>query len=306
MRLLAAALALSIPALPVAAQTVTEADGTRTLAVDAWVPAAPAQLWQAVTTADGWKGWAAPAAWYVAPNLLETSYDPAAQPGGANNIQQRIVAALPGKLLVFRNVKAPAGFPHAAAFAQVTQFLELTPEGEGTRVRLAGAGYPAGAEGDALLAFFEPGNRQTLGALAQRFGRAPLDFLTGHCWQGTLPTGERNVHCFDLAKGQVRDRHEVLREGKKVYGGETLYAWDSAKRELGYVYTSETGGEMRGTVRADGEDLDFGTADHVAKDGKRITIATRWVRVAPDAYEARNRSDGDARFTYVVKYTRVD
>ena len=298
-RLLALALALAA-ACPAAAQTAAEADGSRTMAVEAWVPAAPADVWQAVTTAEGWKRWAVAAAWYVAPDLLETSYDPDARPGGANNIQQRIVAALPGRILVFRNARTPAGFPHAEAFARVTQFLELAPDGDGTRVRLTGAGYPAGAEGDALLAFFEPGNRMTLDALVARFARAPLDFLVGHCWRGTLPSGDANIHCFDLADGKVRDRHQVLRAGKKVYGGETLYAWDPATRTLGFAYTGEGSPTAHGTVRRDGPGLDFGATDYGG-----VTIATRWVRIGDDAYEARDTS-ADPRFSHDVKYVRAD
>ncbi|MDF7777665.1 SRPBCC family protein [Sphingomonas sp. AOB5] len=306
MRLLATVLAATVViTAPAAAQTVTEADGTRTMSVDAWVPATPAQVWDAVTTAEGWKSWAVPAAWYVAPDLLETSYDADAKPGGANNIQQRIFARLPGRLLVFRNAKTPPGFPHAAEFGGVTQFIELTPEDGGTRVRLTGAGYPAGAAGDTLLGFFVTGNKQTIDMLAARFGRAPLDFLTGHCWKGTLPTGEANIHCFDVANGKVRDRHEVLKDGKKVYGGETLYGWNPASRRIDYVYTGMGGGEMRGSMKPDGADLDFGTADHVGKNGARITITTRWVRVAPDAYEARDAS-ATPGFTHNVRYTRVD
>lgn len=305
MRLIAAALVIAAIAAPAAAQTITEADGTRTMATEAWVPATPALVWDAVTTAEGWKRWAVPAAWYVQPDLLETSYDPNAKPGGANNIQQRIVARLPGRLLVFRNAKTPPGFPHAAEFAGVTQFMELIPDGEGTRVRLTGSGYPAGAAGDTLLGFFVSGNQQTLDQLAARFGTAPLDFLAGHCWKGTLPTGDANIHCFDRSEGKIRDRHEVLREGKKVYGGETLYAWNPAERRIDYVYTGMGGGEMRGTARRDGEDLDFGTTDHVAKDGTRITITTRWIRVAPNVYEARDSSP-TPKFNHNIRYTRVD
>ena len=70
MRLLAFALALSTMAPLAAAQTIVEADDTRTMAVEAWVPAAPADVWEAVTTAEGWKSWAVPAAWYAATDVL--------------------------------------------------------------------------------------------------------------------------------------------------------------------------------------------------------------------------------------------
>lgn len=305
-RIILLLLALLAPLAPVQAQerTVTEADGTRTMSVEAWVPAIPEVLWPRVTTAEGWKSWAVPSAWRTG-DVLETSYQPAAKQGDPANIQQRIVAALPGRLLVFRNIRTPPGFPHAKAFAGVTQFLELIPEAGGTRVRLTGTGYPAGAEGDALLGFFRTGNQQTLDMLAARVGLAPLDFLAGHCWKGTLPTGDINIHCFTREAATIRDRHEVLRDGKKVYGGDTIYAWDGTARTIQFAYTGMGGTDGKGTAKLDGEELDFGTTEYASGGGK-IVISTRWVRVAPNAYESRDVSPGNARFTHTVKYTRVD
>ncbi|MCW3847210.1 SRPBCC domain-containing protein [Sphingomonas sp. LB-2] len=301
--LLLALLAFAAPARA-EDRILTEADGTRTLIHEAWVPAAPASVWQSVSTARGWEGWAVAHAWLTG-DTLETSYAAAARPGDPGNIQQRILAQLPGRLLVFRNVKTPPGFPHAAAFGRVTQFLELIPEDGGTRVRLTGTGYAAGDEGDALLGFFQKGNRYTLDLLAARFGTAPLDFLVGHCWRGTLPNGDRNDHCFERAEGAVRDRHQVFRADRQVYGGETIYAWDGAARQLRFTYTGMDGGVMKGSVRQDGQGLDFGTSDWVGTDGTRIALSTRWVRVASDSYEARDTSP-NPHFNRTTRYTRVD
>ena len=304
-RVLFLLLALLSIAAPAHAQdrTVTEANGTRTLITEVWVPAAPDAVWPAVSTPEGWKSWAVPNAWLTG-DLLETSYNVAGKQGDPANIQQRFLQTVPGKLLVFRTVRTPPGFPHAEAFMGVTQSLELIPEGAGTRVRLTGANYPAGAEGTELLGFFTQGNRVTLDRLAARFGLAPLDFLAGHCWKGTLPTGEPNIHCFDRVDGKIRDRHEVLRDGKKVYGGETLYVWDGEARTIRFTYVGMGGSGGSGTARPDGADLDFGTNEYASGSGK-ITISTRWIRVAPDAYEARDTST-DARFSHTVRYTRVD
>jgi len=306
-RLLALA-ALLLVAMPAHAQDWidTEADGSRTLVNDVFVPALPETIWQAVTTAEGWKRWAVPAAWISPsdPDLLETAYNPAAKPGDADTIQQRFVARLPKRLLVFRTVKTPAGFPHPEAFMRVTHFLELLPEAGGTRVRLTGAGYPAGAEGDTLLGFFKTGNRATLDAMAQALALTPLDFLAGHCWQGTLPNGDGDTHCFRPAGKQLVDHHEVVRGGKAIYWGDTVYAW--ADGSIGWVYTDRTGGVMKGTVRGAPDGLDFDSSGYVAKDGRKISIASRWVRVAPNAYEARDRSESDAHFNRTTRYTRVD
>jgi uncharacterized protein YndB with AHSA1/START domain len=294
------------------AQIVTEADGSRTLIVDTLVAAPPATVWRAVTTAEGWRGWAATQAWSNPPDAdrIETSYDPAARPGGASNIVQRFVARLPGRLLVFRTEKTPADFPNADAFKRVTQFLELIPEGAGTRVRLSGAGYPAGSAGDTLLGFFADGNRETLDKLAAYVAGkpgaelAPLGFLVGHCWRATLANGGVDTHCFVAERDSVHDRHQVVAGGKPVYGGETLYSWDSRVQAIRFVYTT-SGGWMAGNVRPTDDGLDFGTTDFVATDGKRVPITVRWKRVGENAYDAIE-NDVDAGKSAPRRYARID
>jgi len=179
----AAALVLSI--LPVASRASpphqdvrVEADGSRTLVHDAVVPAPIAQVWAAISTPEGWRTWAVPFAHYVPgeADVMETSYQLRARPGDPSNLRQRIVARLPERLLVFRTVRAPPGFPHANAFYGVTNFIELAPDGAGTRVRLTGADYPPGVAGDELLRFFRTGNKATLQALRRRFTSGPVDW----------------------------------------------------------------------------------------------------------------------------------
>ena len=305
MRFVTLLLALLAIAAPASAQQniAIEADGSRTMTHEVWIPAPEQVVWQAVSTADGWKSWAVPNAWMTG-NLMETSYAPDAKQGDPANIQHRFSTLIPGVLLSFQTVRTPPGFPHAAAFMGVSQFFELIGEAGGTRVRLTGRNYPAGAEGTALLDFFQQGNRTTLDRLAARFGLAPLDFLAGHCWRGNLPNGDLNTHCFDRVDGTIRDRHEVLRAGTKVYGGETIYAWDGDARTIRFTYTGMDGSVTQGTARQDGPDLDFGSSDYPLGAGK-VTIATRWVRVAPNAYEGRDTS-ADARFNRTTRYERVD
>ena len=300
--MLLAALAFTAPARA-QDRIVTEADGSRTLVTEVWVPAAPDAVWRAVSSAEGWKSWAVLHAWQDG-NLVETSYNPQAKQGDPANIQQRFTVLIPGTLLSFQTVRTPPGFPHSAAYRGVTSAFEVLPEGTGTRVRLTGSNYPAGAAGTELLGFFEKGNRVSLDRLAARFGLAPLDFLTGHCWRGTLPTGDINTHCFDRMDGKIRDRHDVIRAGKKVYGGETLYTWDGEARTIAFTYTGLGGTGGKGKARADGEDIDFGSTDYASGSGT-ITVATRWVRIAPNVYEARD-SSAKAQFNHNIKYTRLE
>lgn len=143
------------------------------------VPATLEAVWQAVSTADGWADWASPRAWWSPgePQVIETSYDPAATPGGASTIKNEITDAVPRRSLTFRTIKAPDGFGHFSDLAKVTWRFDLIPEGpERTRVRLTGSGYPATSGGDEVLGFFRRGNSVSLGNLRTRFVTGPIDW----------------------------------------------------------------------------------------------------------------------------------
>lgn len=143
------------------------------------VPASRSAVWQAISTAEGWQGWAVPTAWLDPsdPTLLVTSYDPGATAIGDRTISQRILLSVPERLFAFRTVKAAAGFHNFEALAPVTWLFELEPDGPGrTRVRLTGSGYPRTAAGDEIRAFFEAGNSIALESLRQRFAEGPVDW----------------------------------------------------------------------------------------------------------------------------------
>ena len=143
------------------------------------VPAGIPEVWAAISTADGWKSWAVPAAWMDPsdPGLLVTSYDPASTAAGDRSIAQRILFAVPERLLAFRTVKAAAGFRNFESLAPVTWVFELEPTGPGrTRVRLTGSGYPRTTAGNEIRAFFEAGNSIALESLRQRFAKGPVDW----------------------------------------------------------------------------------------------------------------------------------
>jgi hypothetical protein len=132
---------------------------------------------------------------------------------------------------------------------------------------------------------------------------APLGFLTGHCWRGTLADGGVDTHCFTLAEDGIHDRHKVVAGGRTVYSGETLYVWDPAVQAIRFTYTTADG-VMRGTVHAIPGGLDFGTSDFVLNDGKRLSITAKWKRVGEDAYDTSD-NDVDAG-TGARRYIRID
>jgi uncharacterized protein YndB with AHSA1/START domain len=152
-------------------------DGTTTLIHETLVDAPVADVWTAVSTAEGWRTWAVPVAWSQEGSILETSYNPAAAPGDRSTIKQLILAKVPERMMAFRTIKAPDGFPHFDAFSRVTGVLELEPEGERrTRVRIVSAGYADDDAGRQLIGFFREGNRVSLDRLRRRFSEGPLDW----------------------------------------------------------------------------------------------------------------------------------
>lgn len=154
-------------------------DGGHTLIHEVDVDAPIAAVWKAISTPEGWRTWAVPAARLVGgdPNLLETSYDPSAEPGGPATIRQSIVARIPGRMLAFRTVKAPEGFPDFDTYSKVVSVFELEALApERTRVRLTGSSYPNTEAGHRLFTFFQRGNRSALDMLRRRFAEGPADW----------------------------------------------------------------------------------------------------------------------------------
>jgi uncharacterized protein YndB with AHSA1/START domain len=183
LRLALAALLFLAPAAASAQEVIVsdrhEADGTLTLSHEVIVPAPRDAVWAALSTPEGWRTWATPVSWVPAddPDGIEGSYNPEARPGGTDLIRQHFVARLPGRLLVFRTVRAPQGFPHFETYARVTIFIELESVDAGhTRVRLTGTGYADDEAGRLLFGFFRDGNRISLERLRQRFVSGPLDW----------------------------------------------------------------------------------------------------------------------------------
>lgn len=163
------------PQPSVETMTRTEADGTVTMAHSAIIAAPISEVWAAVSTPEGWKGWAAPLARWAEgeSEVIETSYNPAELAGGPGAIWQLFVARIPGRLLVFRTIKVPDDFPNGEAYKRVTSFFELAPDGAGTRLTLTQTGYPDSEGGRALVTFFAKGNAVTLESLQRHFVKEP-------------------------------------------------------------------------------------------------------------------------------------
>lgn len=163
------------PASTIETVTKTEVDGTGTTIHSAVIAAPVAAVWTAISTPEGWRGWAAPLARWAEgeSDVIETSYNPDELAGGPGAIWQQFVARIPGRLLVFRTIKVPDDFPHGDAYKQVTSFIELQLEGAGTRLTLTATGYPDSEGGRALVAFFAKGNVVAIEALRRDLAAPP-------------------------------------------------------------------------------------------------------------------------------------
>lgn len=152
----------------------TEPSGQRAIQLSALIPAAPHAVFEAFATGEGFRSWAVKMAEIDlrVGGMIEASYDAAARPGDPDNIKNQILAYVPDRLLVIRNVQAPRSLPGREAFARTVTIIELQPAAGGTRVVATNAGYGTDAESEAAYRHFEWGNAYTLAALRKHFERS--------------------------------------------------------------------------------------------------------------------------------------
>ena len=148
-----------------------DAAGERALQLAMDIPAPPHDVFEAFATSEGFKRWAVAVARVDlrTGGEIESSYDPKAVIGDPNNIKNQIITFIPDRLLVIRNVQAPAGFPGKDAFQKTVTVIEFEPIPAGTRVRLTNTGYGSGPEADTVYGHFAWGNAYTLAELRKRF-----------------------------------------------------------------------------------------------------------------------------------------
>jgi uncharacterized protein YndB with AHSA1/START domain len=144
------------------------------------IPAPVASVWQALSTAEGWRTWAVPTAYMdeLRPGaVIQTSYSLDAQRDDPANIRNTVRAYLPLELLVIAATNAPPDFPDRELLADLATVIELEPSTpETTLVRMSMVGYGTDAEYDRLFAFFTRGNGATLARLRERFESGPVEW----------------------------------------------------------------------------------------------------------------------------------
>lgn len=141
------------------------ADGQRTLQLSTTIDAPLAILWKAFTTTDEFKRWNSPVASIDlrVGGSLEASYEAGHALGDPDNIRHRIITFLPERMIVFQNIQAPHGLPHADRFQRtvtVVEYQSLTPTR--TRVMVSSTGWANDPDSETLYRFFQGGNAALL------------------------------------------------------------------------------------------------------------------------------------------------
>jgi uncharacterized protein YndB with AHSA1/START domain len=142
-----------------------EPNGDRVLQQSIDIAAAPSCPWRALTDEDGIKSFGVAVAHVEMKNggVIEEGFSPNARIGGTDTIRHRIIAYLPGRLLVLRNEQTPPNLPHAELYKNIVQVIAVEPRGPGkTRLTISHTGYGAGADYDELYTFFRTHNPEFL------------------------------------------------------------------------------------------------------------------------------------------------
>jgi uncharacterized protein YndB with AHSA1/START domain len=140
--------------------------------VEAIVNAPVNQVWDAFTTKGGIESWMA-ASGDIDPRVggkMRTTHRKGADLDGETAIHQTILSVDPQRMLSYRTVKSPEGFPFAATIGRTWTVIYLEAlDADRTKVTAKMLGYANDAESQKMRAFFEVGNKATLDALVKRF-----------------------------------------------------------------------------------------------------------------------------------------
>jgi uncharacterized protein YndB with AHSA1/START domain len=230
------ALLLAAPAAPLAAEpswrdfpgvsntSFVEPNGHRAIQLSIDVPAEPQAAFDAFATAEGFRSWAVPVAQIDlrTGGIIESSYGPAARLGSRDNIRNEILAYVPGRLLVIRNVQAPRSFVHPELFQRTVTVIEFAPAGPGrARVTITNTGYGAGEGFDRLYRQFEWGDAFSLASLRRRFEQGPVDWSQGEPQAAAVAATERVEG--RLQTGEVRGFGVLVEE--RARGRSCAPAW---------------------------------------------------------------------------------
>jgi uncharacterized protein YndB with AHSA1/START domain len=131
-------------------------------------------VWKVWTTSEGYKalGVALADVDFRIGGLIRSRYSANGTLGDAETIQNRILAYEPMRMIAIRIDKPPASFPFKEAWKNTWTVVTLTPLADGrTHIRGASMGFGSDPESVAMRRFFERGNADTIGVLADHFAK---------------------------------------------------------------------------------------------------------------------------------------
>ncbi len=126
---------------------------------------------------------------------------------------------------------------------------------------------------------------------------APLASLVQHDWVTLFPDGKTSdTQRFEwIYSGKfMRNTHWVKNaEGKVIYEGETIYAWDFQAKRVAWFYFNTTGGHLVGHLEeADGRMMIYGVNN--SPDGQTSEVKGAWI-IRADSYDSVSyfKKDGE-------------
>ena len=112
----------------------------------------------------------------------------------------------------------------------------------------------------------------------------PLQDFVGQCWISVIGEGTTDRHCFEPLYGgaHLRDRHAVMRSGKTLYAGETVYSAEGSR--ISFTYWNSLGGVGRGEATTQNGVLTFRMTMRATPDAVPQPIVSTWHKTT-DGYE---------------------
>ena len=234
----------NLPSTPPAADpTAFAAPDTSPLVHEGILNAPIADVWKGISTADGYKMWGVAKCEFDLKigGKIRTHYNPDGTLGDDGTIEQEVLAFEPQRMLAVRITKPPKDFPFKDAWKGTWSVITLTDLGDNrTHMRLAGMGYTAEPESQAMRKFFLTGNDFSM-KKAQSFFDASAKPPTGPAHTED-PLGD--IHAQTIMPGTRADIWNLLSTGA---------GW---KRALGVDNNIElrTGGPFELYFRKDAEE----------------------------------------------------
>jgi uncharacterized protein YndB with AHSA1/START domain len=130
------------------------------------------EVWKAFTTKDGIESWTVTMSEFElrVGATWRTSYNKDSNLNDDGAIHHTILAYDPGRMLAFRTIKPPRGFPFPNEISKAWTVVYFESAGSGrTKVTTHMLGFEDNAESQKMRAFFEVGNKTTMNNLIKKF-----------------------------------------------------------------------------------------------------------------------------------------